>query len=56
MSHNRAEAAQKNGKFKDEIIPVDAVKFRTEKDGKDVRYTEKFDSDEASATASPWRT
>ena len=46
MSHNRAEAAQKNGKFKDEIIPVDAVKFRTEKDGKVVRYTEKFDSDE----------
>ena len=46
MSHNRAEAAQKNGKFKDEIIPVDAVKFRTEKDGKVVRYTEKFDTDE----------
>ncbi len=46
MSHNRAEAAQKNGKFKNEIIPVDAVKFRTEKDGKVVRYTEKFDSDE----------
>ena len=46
LSHNRAEAAQKAGKFKDEIIPVDAVMYRTEKDGKVVKYTEKFDTDE----------
>lgn len=46
LSHNRAEAAQTTGKFKDEIIPVDAVKYWTEKDGKVVKYTEKFDSDE----------
>lgn len=46
LSHNRAEAAQTAGKFKDEIIPVDAVKYRTEKDGKVVKYTEKFDTDE----------
>lgn len=46
LSHNRAEAAQTAGKFKNEIIPVDAVKYRTEKDGKVVKYTEKFDTDE----------
>ena len=46
LSHNRAEAAQTAGKFKDEIISVDAVKYRTEKDGKVVKYTEKFDTDE----------
>lgn len=46
LSHNRAEAAQTAGKFKEEIIPVDAVKYRTEKDGKVVKYTEKFDTDE----------
>ncbi len=46
LSHNRAEAAQTAGKFKDEIIPVNAVKYRTERDGKVVKYTEKFDADE----------
>jgi acetyl-CoA acyltransferase len=43
-SHRRAVAAQDEGKF--DIIPVDAVKYRTEKDGTVVRYTEKFDKDE----------
>lgn len=46
LSHNRAEAAQTAGKFKEEIIPVDAVKYRAEKDGKVVKYIEKFDTDE----------
>lgn len=46
MSHNRAEAAQKTGKFDAEIIPVDAVKVRTTKDGKVEKYTETFDKDE----------
>ncbi|MFB0920454.1 MAG: thiolase family protein [Oscillospiraceae bacterium] len=46
MSHNRAEAAQAEGKFDGEIIPVDAVKVRTLKDGKVEKYTEKFDKDE----------
>lgn len=46
MSHNRAEAAQDAGKFDYEIIPVDAVKYKTDKDGKVVKYLEKFDKDE----------
>ncbi|NLV85870.1 MAG: thiolase family protein [Clostridiales bacterium] len=46
MSHNRAEAAQKAGKFADEIIPVDAVKTRINKDGKVEKYTETFNTDE----------
>ncbi len=46
MSHNRAEAAQAAGKFDDEIIPVDAVKVRTLKDGKVEKYTEMFNKDE----------
>ncbi len=46
MSHNRAEAAQAAGKFDDEIVPVDAVKVRTLKDGRVEKYTEKFDKDE----------
>ncbi|PKM73012.1 MAG: acetyl-CoA C-acyltransferase [Firmicutes bacterium HGW-Firmicutes-16] len=46
MSHNRAEAAQTAGKFEDEIIPVDAVKVRTLKDGKVEKYTEMFNKDE----------
>ncbi|MEG0778201.1 MAG: thiolase family protein [Oscillospiraceae bacterium] len=46
MSHNRAEAAQVSGKFKDEIIPVEAVKVRVDKDGRVERYTEKFETDE----------
>lgn len=46
MSHNRAEAAQKAGKFEEEIIPVDAVKARVNKDGKVEKYVETFDKDE----------
>lgn len=46
MSHNRAEAAQTAGKFKDEIIPVTAVKTRITKDGKVEKYTETFEVDE----------
>ena len=46
MSHNRAEAAQTSGKFEDEIITVDAVKVRTDKDGKVEKYTDKFNKDE----------
>lgn len=46
MSHNRAEAAQKSGLFDGEIIPVDAVKVKTFKDGRVEKYTEKFDKDE----------
>lgn len=46
MSHNRAEAAQAAGKFDGEIIPVDAVKVRTLKDGRIEKYTEKFSKDE----------
>ena len=46
MSHNRAEAAQKAGKFDEEIIPVNAVKARTTKDGKVEKYIETFDKDE----------
>ena len=46
MSHNRAEAAQKAGKFADEIIPTEAVKSRELKDGTVERYTEPFDTDE----------
>ncbi len=46
MSHNRAEAAQKAGKFADDIIDVDAVKTRINKDGKVEKYTETFNTDE----------
>lgn len=46
MSHNRAEAAQKAGKFVDEIIPVEAVKVRTTKDGKVEKYVDTFKEDE----------
>ncbi len=46
MSHNRAEEAQKTGKFVDEIIPVDAVKVRLNKNGDPEKYIEKFDTDE----------
>ncbi len=46
MSHNRAEAAQKDGKFVNEIIPVDAVKVRMNKNGDPEKYVEKFDTDE----------
>ncbi len=46
MSHNRAEAAQKAGKFVDEIIPVEAVKVRTTKDGMVEKYVDTFKEDE----------
>ena len=46
MSHNRAEAAQKAGWFCDEIIPVDAVNVKTDRDGRVEKYLEKFDKDE----------
>ena len=45
-SHNRAEAAQNAGKFEDEIIPVDAVKVKTDKAGNVEKYTETFNKDE----------
>ena len=45
-SHNRAEAAQKAGCFDREIIPVDAVKVKTDRDGRVEKYLEKFDKDE----------
>lgn len=46
MSHNRAEEAQKTGKFVDEIIPVDAVRVRLDKNGNPEKYIEKFETDE----------
>lgn len=45
-SHKKAEAAQKSGKFDDEIITVDAVKYKTDETGKVVKYTEPFNKDE----------
>ena len=45
LSHNRAEEAQKAGKFDEEIIPVEAVKTRVV-NGKVEKYTEVFDKDE----------
>ena len=45
LSHNRAEEAQKTGKFDEEIIPVEAVKTRVV-NGKVEKYTEVFDKDE----------
>lgn len=46
-SHRRAVAAQDAGKFDEEIISVDAVKYKTEKDGTVVRYTVPFTKDES---------
>lgn len=46
MSHNRAEAAQKAGKFVDEIIPVKATKVKLDKNGDPSAYTEEFKTDE----------
>ena len=46
MSHNRAEAAQKAGKFVDEIIPVTATKVKMDKNGDPSAYTEEFKTDE----------
>ncbi len=45
-SHKKAEAAQAAGKFDDEIIPVDAVKYKTDENGRVVKYVEKFSKDE----------
>ncbi len=45
LSHNRAEEAQKAGKFDEEIIPVEAVKTRVV-NGKVEKYIEVFDKDE----------
>ncbi|MDR1130952.1 MAG: thiolase family protein [Oscillospiraceae bacterium] len=46
-SHQKAEAAQNAGKFDDEIITVDAVKFRmNHATGHVEKYTESFSKDE----------
>ena len=46
-SHKKAEAAQAAGKFDDEIIPVDAVKYKMDyATGHVVKYTETFKKDE----------
>ncbi len=45
-SHKKAEAAQKAGKFDDEIIPVDAVKYRKNEKGHVEQYTVPFTKDE----------
>ena len=45
-SHMKAIAAQDSGKFDDEIITVDAVKYKTNEDGFVVKYTEPFNKDE----------
>ena len=46
-SHKKAEAAQAAGKFDDEIITVDAVKYKTDDDtGHVVKYTEPYNKDE----------
>ncbi len=46
-SHKKAEAAQAAGKFDDEIITVDAVKYKTDHEtGHVVKYTVPFNKDE----------
>lgn len=46
-SHKKAEAAQKAGKFDDEIITVDAVKYKMDHEtGHVVKYVEPFNKDE----------
>lgn len=45
-SHHKAEAAQNAGKFDDEIIPVDAVKYRKNEKGHVEQYTVPFAKDE----------
>jgi len=45
-SHLKAIAAQDAGKFDDEIITVDAVKYKTDETGKVVMYSEPFNKDE----------
>ncbi|PKM71875.1 MAG: acetyl-CoA C-acyltransferase [Firmicutes bacterium HGW-Firmicutes-16] len=45
-SHAKAAAAQEAGKFDDEIITVDAVKYKTDEAGRVVKYYEPFNKDE----------
>ncbi|WP_086429421.1 thiolase family protein [Staphylococcus cornubiensis] len=45
QSHQRATAAQQNGKFEDEIIPIRVKKVTYDQDGPHV-HTEMFDTDE----------
>ncbi len=45
-SHKKSEAAQLAGKFDDEIITVDAVKYKTDEAGRVVKYSEPFNKDE----------
>jgi acetyl-CoA acyltransferase len=45
-SNRRAFEAIKAGKFKDEIIPINAYKYKTTKSGKRIRETFVFDTDD----------
>lgn len=45
-SNRRAYEAQKAGKFKDEIIPIEAVRYKTLKNGKRAREKFTFDADD----------
>jgi acetyl-CoA acyltransferase len=45
-SNRRASEAQKAGKFKDEIIPIEAFKYKVLKNGKRVREKVIFDADD----------
>jgi len=45
-SNRRAHEAIKAGKFKDEIIPINAFKYKTTKNGKRIRETFVFDTDD----------
>ena len=46
QSHLKAIAAQDAGKFDEQIITVDAVKYKTDENGKVVKYTVPFKKDE----------
>src|SRR5690625_6279701 len=46
QSHERAEAAIKSGKFKDEIVPYEIVERVVGDDGKIVEVKKTFDKDE----------
>src|SRR5690625_7579797 len=46
QSHERAEAAIKSGKFKDEIVPYEIVERVVGDDGKIVEVKKTFDTDE----------
>ncbi|NCC69295.1 MAG: thiolase family protein, partial [Clostridia bacterium] len=45
-SHAKAIRAQDEGRFDEQIIPVDAVKYKTDETGKVVKYTVPFTKDE----------